>query len=112
MICTLFTGQTSKEGLFIRYSYEFKLMCIEMYRQGRWTETPDGVSTKTFRDTILKWNRIEMHNGPDALKHTTDVSQFNFSWGKCYLSPILDMYTKPSIILEGCFCWNSDLEFV
>ena len=24
-------------------------------------------------------------------KWTTDVSQFNFSWGKCYLSPILDM---------------------
>ena len=24
-------------------------------------------------------------------KWTTDVSQFNFVWGKCYLSPILDM---------------------
>ncbi len=24
-------------------------------------------------------------------KWTTDVSQFRFSWGKCYLSPILDM---------------------
>jgi len=24
-------------------------------------------------------------------KWTTDVSQFNFNWGKCYLSPILDM---------------------
>ena len=24
-------------------------------------------------------------------KWTTDVSQFNFSWGKCYISPILDM---------------------
>lgn len=27
-------------------------------------------------------------------KWTTDVSQFNFSWGKCYLSPILDMHTN------------------
>ena len=24
-------------------------------------------------------------------KWTTDVSQFNFPWGKCYISPILDM---------------------
>ena len=24
-------------------------------------------------------------------KWTTDVSQFNFAWGKCYISPILDM---------------------
>lgn len=30
-------------------------------------------------------------------KWTTDVSQFNFSWGKCYLSPILDMFTNEII---------------
>ena len=29
MICTLFTGQTSKEGIFMRYSYEFKKECVE-----------------------------------------------------------------------------------
>lgn len=30
-------------------------------------------------------------------KWTTDVSQFNFTWGKCYLSPILDMNTNEII---------------
>lgn len=30
-------------------------------------------------------------------KWTTDVSQFNFSWGKCYLSPVLDMNTNEII---------------
>ncbi len=30
-------------------------------------------------------------------KWTTDVSQFNFTWGKCYLSPILDMCTNEII---------------
>ena len=30
-------------------------------------------------------------------KWTTDVSQFNFPWGKCYLSPILDMNTNEII---------------
>ena len=30
-------------------------------------------------------------------KWTTDVSQFNFSWGKCYLSPILDMNSNEII---------------
>ena len=28
---------------------------------------------------------------------TTDVSQFNFPWGKCYISPILDMFTNEII---------------
>ena len=30
-------------------------------------------------------------------KWTTDVSQFNRSWGKCYISPILDMNTNEII---------------
>jgi len=30
-------------------------------------------------------------------KWTTDVSQFTFSWGKCFLSPILDMNTNEII---------------
>ncbi|WP_326831224.1 IS3 family transposase [Anaerococcus porci] len=30
-------------------------------------------------------------------KWSTDISQFNFSWGKCYISPILDMYTNEII---------------
>lgn len=30
-------------------------------------------------------------------KWTTDVSQFNFSWGKCYISPVLDMNTNEII---------------
>ena len=30
-------------------------------------------------------------------KWTTAVSQFNFLWGKCYLSPILDMNTNEII---------------
>ena len=30
-------------------------------------------------------------------KWTTDVSQFSFSWGKCYFSPILDMYSNEVI---------------
>jgi len=30
-------------------------------------------------------------------KWTTDVSEFKFSWGKCYISPILDMYSNEII---------------
>ena len=33
-------------------------------------------------------------------KWTTDVSQFNFTWGKCYLSPILDMYSNEIIAYD------------
>ena len=69
LICTLFTGQTSKEGIFMRYSYEFKRKCVEMYYRGEYPDTPSGVGDKRFHDTIREWVRIEESCGPDALRH-------------------------------------------
>ena len=54
----------------MRYRHEYKLECIELYRQGIWTETPEGIKTTNFRKMIRYWVRIEEQNGPDALKHS------------------------------------------
>ena len=48
-------------------------------------------------DNII--NRNFTASGPDQ-KWTTDVSQFNLPFGKCYLSPILDMYTNEIIAYD------------
>ena len=54
----------------MKYSYEFKKKCVDMYREGRWAETPDGVKDpKNFQLMIRRWVRIEDENGPEALKH-------------------------------------------
>ncbi|MGI6177975.1 MAG: transposase [Eubacterium sp.] len=53
----------------MRYSYEFKRKCVEMYRDGVYTETPDGIKTENFRKTVREWFRIEEACGPEALKH-------------------------------------------
>lgn len=45
-------------------------------------------------DNII--NRDFSTKGP-LEKWTTDVTQFSFPWGKCYLSPILDMHTNEII---------------
>ena len=42
-------------------------------------------------NNILKRNFVA--DEPNR-KWTTDVSQFSFSWGKCYLSPLMDMYNN------------------
>ncbi len=41
-------------------------------------------------------------------KWTTDVSQFRFSWGKCYISPILDMNTNEIISYDLSLCPNME----
>ena len=72
MICTLFTGQNKcpvRRVIFMRYNYEFKRKCIEMYRNGIMPDTPDGVSKNHFYDQLRKWVRIEEAQGPDALRH-------------------------------------------
>ena len=39
----------------MRYSYEYKRMCVELYQQGKWPEPPTGISEHIFRVTIQKW---------------------------------------------------------
>ncbi len=53
----------------MRYSYEFKRKCVELYRDGRWPDTPDGITTHRFRNKIREWVRLEDANGPEVLKH-------------------------------------------
>ena len=60
---------SSKEGIFMRYSYEYKRKCVEMYRNGIYPETPDGVSKAAFRSTVRQWFRMENAQGPDVLRH-------------------------------------------
>ena len=53
----------------MKYSWEYKLKCIEIYRQGKWPETPEGVTKSQFHHTIREWVRTEEACGSGALKH-------------------------------------------
>ena len=53
----------------MKYSYEFKLMCVDLYRQGKWPDTPAGVKEKTFHDMVRVWAKQEAASGSEGLKH-------------------------------------------
>ena len=57
------------DGIFMKYSYEYKKQCVELYRQGKWPETPEGVSTNRFHHAVVEWHRLEKSCGPEALRH-------------------------------------------
>ena len=60
----------SKEGIFMRYNYEYKRKCVELYREGRWPDTPEGIKDpENFHKMIRRWVRTEEANGPEILKH-------------------------------------------
>lgn len=60
MICTLFTVQNSKEGIFLRYRYEFKRTAVGLYRQGKWADTPSGVKEQSFHATCAIQDSIHV----------------------------------------------------
>ena len=53
----------------MRYSYEFKIECTKLYRQGKWAETPKGIKGSNFRKLIRCWAQIEDIHGAEALRH-------------------------------------------
>ena len=53
----------------MRYSYEFKRKCVEMYRKGIIPEVPEGISKDEFKHQIRNWKRVADANGPEALRH-------------------------------------------
>lgn len=60
----------------MRYSQEYKIKCIELYRQGKWPETPDGIKKYNFRCMVRRWLRMEEANDSEVLKH----KNFNKNW--------------------------------
>ena len=67
---------TSKEGIFMRYSYEFKLMCVELYHSGSYPDIPEGLNPDTLKSHIRKWSRLVDLHGPEVLRHKV----FNRVW--------------------------------
>ena len=53
----------------MKYSYEYKKKCVELYRQGKWPETPEGIKTKNFRTKIREWVLLKEACGTEALRH-------------------------------------------
>ena len=68
----------------MKYSYEYKKQCVELYRQGKWPETPVGVNQKNFHKTIRKWARMEEACGPEVLHHKSQnkvwTAEENTNW--------------------------------
>ena len=52
----------------MRYSQQYKMNCIELYRKGEWPETPEGIKEKNFRCMIRRWVRIEEATDSDVFK--------------------------------------------
>jgi len=42
----------------MRYSYEFKMMCVELYHSGSYPDIPEGLNPNTLKRHIREWSRL------------------------------------------------------
>ena len=62
----------------MKYSKEFKLECVQRYKNGDHIEDPSGAKHKCFQDQVRKWTRIYDSLGEAGLEHgrpTLDINQ-------------------------------------
>ena len=86
----------------MKYSYEFKKKCVDMYREGRWAATPDGVKDpKNFQLMIRRWVRIEDENGPEALKHQGRDKKWTPEEKLDLVTKVLAGETNQSVAIEA-----------
>ena len=89
----------NKGGFIMRYSYEFKLECIELYKQGKYPDTPKGIDQRNFRIMIRRWVRQVEGAGEVAVNHSSS----NKNW------TIEEKYSLISQVLAGKSCQEVSL---
>ena len=86
----------------MRYSYEFKRRCVELYRQGQWPETPEGIKDPVnFHLMVRRWVRLEESNGPEVLKHTGVCKTWTPEAKLEIVSQVLAGRSNQSVALEA-----------
>ena len=87
------------DGIFMKYSYEYKKQCVELYRQGKWPETPVGVKQKNFHKTIRKWARMEEACGPEVLHHKSQNKVWTVEEKYELVAKVFDTFIFHRIVL-------------
>ena len=89
-------------GIFMKYSYEYKIMCVDLYRQGQWANTPEGIKEKTFHDMIRIWARREAACGVEGLQHRNQNREWTADEKYAYVAKVLagESYKEIAISAE------------
>ena len=92
----------------MKYSKEFKLECVQRYKNGDRIDDPPGVKHKAFSDQLLRWVRIYDSLGEAGLQHgrpTLDTDQRielinRVEAGETYTSVALSVGIKNSLLIN------------
>ena len=91
----------------MRYSFEFKVKCVEMHERGEYPDTPNRITNRKFKNTIRKWKRMVDSLGAGALRPKSKNKKWNPEEKLVLVSKILVCYSYNSVVLEnGIILYN------
>ena len=61
----------------MKYSKEFKLECVQRYKNGDHIEDPPGMKHKVFYNQLLQWTKIYDSLGETGLEHNKPTLNIN-----------------------------------
>ena len=86
----------------MRYSYEFKREAVDLYRQGKWPKTPEGIKDpENFHEMIRRWARMEENNGPNVLRHKGHDKKWTPEEKLELIQQVLAGRTNQSVAIEA-----------
>lgn len=85
----------------MKYDYVFKLNCVELYKNGQWHETPEGIGQKNFRKRITTWAKIADLHGIDALKHPTSCTEYTAEERSALVARVLAGESQKSVAISA-----------
>lgn len=87
----------------MKYSWEFKLECVEKYLKGEWADRPSYTKTseKEFHNRIRRWARIYESCGADGLKHKPLNNDWNVEKRYELVAQVLAGKSNQSVAFEA-----------
>ena len=96
----------------MRYSYEFKIKCVEMYERGEYPDTPDGVSYSRFIRNIRIWKRMVDSSGLVGKLMIWQTMSSHTAHSVLLIEILLLHFILPTIISYGVYYYMEKKGFV
>jgi transposase-like protein len=85
----------------MRYSKEFKLKCVKLYRQGKYPKTPDNISSVHFHSKIREWVREADSCGLESLERKPQNKKWSFEEKLVLIQEVLNGQSCLSVAINN-----------
>ena len=85
----------------MKYYLDFKLKCVELYKNGQWIDTPVGIGQKNFRKRIVTWNKIYDLHGINGLSHPTTCKEYTTEQRYALVAKVLAGESQKNVAINA-----------